>query len=231
MSFAFSAPLAIAIIASPIFGCLAAGLILTGADCQKRTRFAYSAMSLSFLGAALWSSQLRPDELIFPGLLLGWSLIVLFAFDIVHFVLPDFLTYSLLAAGVAFSARQDMDAALESAAGAFTGGLSLLCVKLLYRQITKRDGLGLGDVKLFAAAGAWVGIAGLPQVLLIASGLGLLASLAYLRRENGFLLSKIPFGIGLCPAIWITWIWGPFAGAFSQGLSASLVLTANTLLG
>jgi leader peptidase (prepilin peptidase)/N-methyltransferase len=213
MSFAFSAPLAIAIIASPILGWLAADHVLTGGYCEKRTRLAYPAMSLAFLGSALWSSQLQP-ELIFPGLFLGWSLIALFAFDIAHFVLPDFLTYSLLAAGVVLSARQDMDAALESAASAFAGGSSLLCVKLLYRQITKRDGLGMGDVKLFAAAGAWVGIAGLPQVLLIASGLGLFASLAYQRRGNGFLLSRIPFGIGLCPAIWATWILGPFADAF-----------------
>ena len=42
------------------------------------------------------------------------------------------------------------------------------------------DGLGMGDVKLTAAAGAWVGLEGLAYVVLLASLAGI-ASLAIFR--------------------------------------------------
>jgi leader peptidase (prepilin peptidase)/N-methyltransferase len=101
------------------------------------------------------------------------------------------------------------DAALESAAGASTGAFALLLAKYSYRFLTKRDGLGMGDVKLFAAAGAWVGPAGLPQTLLIGSLLGLIYAAAHLRRPGeSMALAKVPFGAGLCLALWVTWVFG-----------------------
>jgi mannitol/fructose-specific phosphotransferase system IIA component (Ntr-type) len=44
-------------------------------------------------------------------------------------------------------------------------------------MIRKRDGLGLGDAKLLAGTGAWVGWQGLPSVVLIAAVLGLVMAL------------------------------------------------------
>ena len=49
-------------------------------------------------------------------------------------------------------------------------------VAYLYRKLRGRDGLGGGDAKLLAAAGAWVGASGLPQVVLIAALAGLVAA-------------------------------------------------------
>ena len=146
-------------------------------------------------------------------MVLGWTLILLCAFDIMAFVLPDFLTYALAVGGLGLAAIGGTGAALESAAGFIAGGASLLLVKHIYRLVAKRDGLGLGDVKLFAAAGAWVGCEGLPQVLLIASLLGLsLAVIFSSGPMKDFLIKKIPFGAALCAALWITWIWESLSG-------------------
>jgi leader peptidase (prepilin peptidase) / N-methyltransferase len=188
-------------------------LILSWIPCAGRCRLcgakvplAYPAMEIAFLGVALWVSQLEP-QLVLPGLLLGWGLVMLAAFDVRYYVLPNILTYSLIGAGLALTAAKGGDAALESAAGALAGAGSLLAVKLCYRMVTKRDGLGMGDVKLFAAAGAWVGASALPSILLTASLLGLVfGAFASGMRGKAFLMEKIPFGAPLCAAIWIAWI-------------------------
>jgi leader peptidase (prepilin peptidase)/N-methyltransferase len=42
-------------------------------------------------------------------------------------------------------------------------------LRRLYFDFRKVQGLGLGDVKFLAAAGIWVGVAGLPVLLLVAT--------------------------------------------------------------
>ena len=69
----------------------------------------------------------------------------------------------------------------------------------MYRLAAKRDGLGLGGVKPFAAAGC----EGLPQVLPLASlpGLGL-AAIYSSGPKKSFMMKKIPFGAALRAAPW-----------------------------
>lgn len=62
----------------------------------------------------------------------------------------------------------------QSAAGALAGGGGLLAVQWLYAILTKREGLGTGDVKLMAGIGAFLGVQALPAVLLAAALQGLL---------------------------------------------------------
>jgi len=123
--------------------------------CRKPISLLYPVVELAFLGAALWASQIEDQALILPGIFLGWVLITLFAFDITAFVLPNVLTYALLLCGLALSLASGREAALESAIGTAAGGASLLLVKWAYRLIKGREGLGMGDVKLFAAAAAY----------------------------------------------------------------------------
>ena len=69
---------------------------------------------------------------------------------------------------------------------------------------------GLGDVKLFAAAGAWVGWQGLPSVLLIGAAAGLAAA-CILGRPKGARgpRESVAFGPYLALGLWITWLYGP----------------------
>ena len=69
---------------------------------------------------------------------------------------------------------------------------------------------GLGDVKLFAAAGAWVGWQGLPSVLLIGAATGLAAALLLARAKGPpGPREPVPFGPYLALGLWITWLYGP----------------------
>jgi leader peptidase (prepilin peptidase)/N-methyltransferase len=118
--------------------------------------------------------------------------------------LPDWLTLPLALAGLLVAWR---DGALgDAAAGAALGYAFFEGVALGYRRLRGREGLGGGDAKLAAAAGAWVGWQGLPSVVLLAAT-GALA-LALARRRLGA-AESIPFGAYLAPAILLVWLIGP----------------------
>jgi leader peptidase (prepilin peptidase)/N-methyltransferase len=80
----------------------------------------------------------------------------------------------------------------------------------LYRRMRGRHGLGLGDAKLLAAAGAWLGWAALPSVVVIAAVLALALALAQaLGCAKLALTGKLAFGPHLALAFWLVWLCGP----------------------
>ncbi len=93
------------------------------------------------------------------------------------FLVPDSLSLPLpiLGLGLAFALGPVRGVTWQqSAAGALAGGGGLLAVQWLYAVLTKREGLGTGDVKLMAGIGAFLGVQALPAVLLAAAVQGLL---------------------------------------------------------
>lgn len=148
-----------------------------------------------------------PAELIVT-MALGWVLLTLAAFDLRAFWLPDRLTLPLAVAGMGYAAwMQGLPGALAATLGAAAGYAALWAVAWVYRAVRRRDGLGRGDVKLFAAIGAWVGLERLSLVLLVASlcGLGwVLIGVIPRRRAQATL--QLPFGTMLALAAWLVWI-------------------------
>ena len=170
----------------------------------------YPLVEAAFLLIALWSAHTFPNNMFWPTLALGWTLVILVAFDVLAFILPNALTISLGAGGLLLAMGEGFDQFRESILGLIVGGSSLLLVTFAYRHFRGREGLGLGDVKLFAAIGAWVKLDGLPSVLLIGSLLGLLYAVFIFRRGIAdAALQKVPLGAGLCIGFWLTWIYGP----------------------
>ena len=96
------------------------------------------------------------------------------------------------------------------AEAALLGFLTLYGLAAFYRHFRNKDGLGLGDAKLLAAAGAWVGIDGLPSVLLISSGVAVVGVLlAQLIGTKVTRDTRIPFGPFMAFGLWIVWLYGP----------------------
>ena len=83
-------------------------------------------------------------------------------------------------------------------------------IGLAYRRLRGREGIGLGDAKLFAAAGAWLSWTGLPSVLLLAAAAGLAGHLLAARLTGRRLKGReLPFGPYLARALWLVWLYGP----------------------
>jgi leader peptidase (prepilin peptidase)/N-methyltransferase len=135
----------------------------------------------------------------------GWWLLALALIDLRTFRLPDALTLPLLAAGLLLgTARTPVDMVLpnptDAAIGTAAGFLVLAGIRWLYARARGVEGLGLGDAKLAAAAGCWLGWAVLPLLLLFAASAALVGALIVHRRLRGDL--AVPFGPALALAFW-----------------------------
>jgi leader peptidase (prepilin peptidase)/N-methyltransferase len=90
--------------------------------------------------------------------------------DIRDGIIPDWLNLAIAGLGlVKIVMTGDLSAALEAIGeGIAIGGVFWL-LRRLYFAVRGIQGLGLGDVKFLGAAGIWVGVAGIPPVLLVAT--------------------------------------------------------------
>jgi leader peptidase (prepilin peptidase)/N-methyltransferase len=150
-----------------------------------------------------------PPGIVLPAsLLLGWGLLVLGLIDAQVFRLPDAITYPLAIAGLACAWL--LDDFIDHAIGLIAGFAALAAVAWAYERLRGREGLGLGDAKLGAVAGAWLGWMALPSVVLLGALGGLAVyAVAAIRRGREALAEPIPFGVPLAFAIWLIWLYGP----------------------
>jgi leader peptidase (prepilin peptidase) / N-methyltransferase len=179
------------------------------------------AVAASGIGIAALSFQTLSTVAALTSCLLGCAMLAIATIDVRRFVIPDALSLpaipvGLLASGSLLDPLRDHLVSLDHVIGAGVGGASFWLVREVYWRLRGREGLGLGDVKLAAAAGAWVGWEHLSEVVLLAAAaaLGLAVALALLAGSSLSGRERIPFGTFLAPAIWVVW----WLGALAQGL-------------
>lgn len=176
---------------------------------QAVPRF-YPLIEIAALGVALWSLAVVPGWLAWASCGLGWALLALGLIDARDLFLPDEITLPLVPAGLAVAWALDTGRLADHALGAAAGFGFVLAIGWAYRRLRGREGIGPGDAKLFAAAGAWVGWAGLPGVLLL-SAAGALAwhAAAAGLAGRGLKDRELPYGPFIAGGLWITWLYGP----------------------
>jgi leader peptidase (prepilin peptidase)/N-methyltransferase len=127
--------------------------------------------------------------------------------DITRHILPNWLNLLFLVSGLAQSAIQKQPQPVDALIGVLIGGGVLGSIAVAYRHYRGFDGIGMGDVKFTAAAGAWLGWMGLAPMLLIASLLGL-AYAGWLAVITGGLdrERRIPFGPFLAAGTMASWL-------------------------
>ena len=170
----------------------------------------HPVVELAAVGVAGWAVLAEPDVgRLWADCALAWSLLALGWVDWCWMLLPDALTLPLLLAGLGLTLAVEPAALADHAAGAIAGYVGLRGVALCYRAVRGREGIGAGDAKLLAAAGAWLGLAALPLVVLIAALLGLaLAGGLALSGRKLRATTALPFGVCLAAALWLVWLHG-----------------------
>ena len=145
---------------------------------------------------------LPPDGLLIAALLLAWFLLALALIDRDHQLLPDALTLPLLWLGLACQIGGWLPQLTleQSVCGAMAGYLSLWLLASGYRLLRGKEALGMGDAKLLAALGAWLGWQPLPQLLLLASASGIVWLVASRGLRGRSLAAPFPFGPCLAAA-------------------------------
>lgn len=165
-----------------------------------------SELIAGIIGAV--SVAVAPDLLqALAGALFGWLLLTLALLDLRHFWLPNALTATLAVVGLAVGVAGIPPELTDRLAGGAAGFLLLAAVRLGYRRLRGREGMGGGDPKLFGAIGLWLGWRLLPIVLLGAALTGLGAALLLLLSGRQLMAtSRLPFGPFLAFAAWGVWI-------------------------
>jgi leader peptidase (prepilin peptidase)/N-methyltransferase len=157
----------------------------------------------------LWQDGVAPG-IPAVSVLLAAVLAACSAIDVYAHRLPDVLTLPLVAVGLLVCSATGSAPLWWSAASAGLGFLLLAGIAWGYRRVRGRAGLGLGDAKLLAASGAWLGAGALPTVLLWATGSALACVLVASWRNSQLSgASRLPFGPFLAFGTWLVWLYGP----------------------
>lgn len=119
--------------------------------------------------------------------------------------IPDMLSLPLVGLGFGWSALRPDLWVPGHLIGAVAGYSALALIGEVYFRRRGIEGLGLGDAKLFAAAGAWLGWQALPQVLLIAALSGLVFAMVR-RASGGPKAAQMAFGPWLALGFWLVWM-------------------------
>jgi leader peptidase (prepilin peptidase)/N-methyltransferase len=138
------------------------------------------------------------------GLAFTWVLIAAAGTDFRTQLLPDSLTLPLLWLGLLISLVPVFAHARAALIGAAAGYISLWLVYWLFKLATGKEGMGYGDFKLFAAAGAWMGYAALLPVIMLAALSGAVIGIVQLKARGRD--RSVPFAFGPFLAI-AMWIW------------------------
>ena len=150
-----------------------------------------------------------------------WFLIAAAGIDFRTQLLPDSLTLPLLWLGLLLSLVPLFVGTREAIIGAAAGYLALWSVFWLFKLATGKEGMGYGDFKLFAAAGAWMGWTALLPVIIIAAVAGAIIGIILLRVRGQNRSVPLAFGPFLAIAMWIWLIWsGPILAAYLRLLGA-----------
>lgn len=145
------------------------------------------------IGGGLIALKLGPTPAGGVLLLLVSVLTALGLIDLERGMLPDKLTWPLLAGGLAWSWSQGPGLSWSALGVVVCGGLVWL-TGAGYLLLRKRPGLGGGDPKLAAALGAWLG----PSIglicLALGAGMGALYGLTMIALGRAGLRSALPLG-------------------------------------
>jgi leader peptidase (prepilin peptidase)/N-methyltransferase len=167
---------------------------------------------------ALWAALTgAPAPVLIASTALAPALLALGVIDVATFRLPDALTLPLIAAGLALAlvgvatpGAPPLTALGAHALTALAGYAVVWGVGEIWLRWRGVEGMGLGDAKLLAAIGAWLGPAGLPWALLAGCLIGLIWALAAgLRAGSMDVRAPVPFGPALAAGFWLAWLYGP----------------------
>ncbi len=121
------------------------------------------------------------------------ALVVLFAIDLEHHLLPNVITLPGIVVGLLF-ALLGPPGWQASLLGVLLGGGVLYAIAAGYYAVRKEEGMGMGDVKMLAMIGAFLGWQSVLLTLVLASLSGAVIGLALIVVQRGSMKYALPFG-------------------------------------
>jgi len=163
-----------------------------------------------------------PGALLASRLVLTCILIVLFAIDLELQILPNVITLPGIAAGLVFSLFAP-PGLRDALLGAVLGAGVLYGIAAAYYLVRREEGLGMGDVKMLAMIGAFLGWRAVLLTLVMSSFSGAVLGVALMATRRGGLQYALPFGTFLAAGAFIAMLAGEsilswYLGYYFDGL-------------
>jgi len=132
-------------------------------------------------------------------LILSIFFIIIFFIDLKHFIIPNVLTFPLMFIGFLKSFDPNLNQTIfpnyiNSLIGGLFGYSIIWLIIFFYKNIRKKEGMGLGDAKLMAVIGFWFGWVSIPFTIFISSVVALIIVVPSLINQSKKMSSEIPFG-------------------------------------
>ncbi len=174
---------------------------------RGKCRFCSAAISARYpltelaagVGTALilvWQGELSALTIAYIGF--WWVTVAMIVTDLEHYLLLDECQIALALFGLLYAWAMDFSW-INLAIAALVGGLGSAFIQKIFLALTGRDGLGWGDVKLFAVAGIWLGQAsGFIPLMVLSGFLGMGMSLLWRLAGRG---KVFPFGPAILAAL------------------------------
>jgi leader peptidase (prepilin peptidase)/N-methyltransferase len=175
------------------------------APISARYPFVETLTCAMFVGA-WWYYGLGP--LLASRLVFGCALIVLFAIDLEHHLLPNVITLPGIVVGFAFSLVTE-PGWIASLIGVLAGGGVLYLIAVVYLWVRHEEGLGMGDPKMLAMIGAFLGWKLTLLTLMLASLTGSAVGVGLIVAGRGSMKYALPFGCFLAVGAAVAATFGP----------------------
>ena len=186
--------------------------------CNKKISITYPLTEFLYLFTIIFlyfSFEDIHTEFIFTTFFI-FSLIILFFTDLKFFFLPNIVILFLYFLGLLhfffINENSFFASPAEGFIGATLGIVFLYGIAKFYKIVRKKEGMGMGDIKLIGALGLWLGWKGIIFTIIISSILGIIIGISgiFLKKMN--LQSSLPYGCFLI----IASIGYMFCGSYSD---------------
>lgn len=137
------------------------------------------------------------------------ALVVVTFIDLDHQIIPDSISLPGIPIGFLCSFLIPWVGWFDSLLGILAGGGSLYLVATVYEALTKKEGMGGGDIKLLAMIGAFMGWKAILPVIFLSSLLGSLVGIPVMLMKKADGKLAIPFGPFLAVGALTSLLYGP----------------------
>lgn len=164
-------------------------------QCQTRISWRYPLVeaAMAFMALALYQhfglTILLPIYFVFCA-----ALLAIICIDLQHQIIPDVISLPGIVIGFALSFVNPLVTWQDAGLGVLFGGGSFYLLALVYYLLTKREGMGGGDIKLLAMIGAFLGWQSLPFVVFGSSLLGTVVGVGAMVKQRKGGKTIIPYG-------------------------------------
>jgi len=163
-------------------------------ECRARISIRYPIVELVTMGLfVLHGATFGWTPLLIPRLAFACAMVVLFAIDLEHHLLPNAITLPGIVVGLIASTVLP-PGIVDALIGVLIGGGVLWLIGEAYFRFSGHEGMGGGDVKMLAMIGAFLGWKLVLVTLILSSVLGSMIGLIVIAIRKGGLKYALPYG-------------------------------------